>query len=73
MCDPGECRRRARAYQRLADAARPPELRRRLGNLASAWERLAAEMEECEALLCERQIEDIRPLAPNATEGLLSG
>jgi hypothetical protein len=30
-------------------------------------------MEECEALLCERQIEDIRPLAPNATEGLLSG
>ena len=63
MCDPGECRRRARAYQRLADAAQFPELRRRLEGLAASWEKLAADTEECEALLCDRQIENARPAA----------
>ena len=63
MSDPKECRRRARAYQRLADAARRPELQRRLAELTATWEKIAADTEECEALLCDRQIETERPEA----------
>lgn len=63
MCDPGECRRRARAYRRLAEAAQLPELRRSLEGLAASWEKLAVDTEECEALLCDRQIENARPAA----------
>jgi hypothetical protein len=63
MSDPGEYRRRARAYQRLADAAQLPELQRRLAELAATWEKLATDTEACEALLCDRQIETERPEA----------
>jgi hypothetical protein len=60
MCDPGEYRRRALSYGRLAQTARSTELRHRLLSLAQTWDRLAIETEDYEALLCQRQMRPAR-------------
>jgi hypothetical protein len=49
--DPNECRKRALHYLEMARAARTPEQKMRLTDLAQSWLNLATELERVKALL----------------------
>jgi hypothetical protein len=49
--DPKECRQHALACVRLAQTSASPQAREQFANLAHTWLRLAAELEQAQALL----------------------